>query len=351
MKVILPCGGRSSRFPDVPPKWMLPSTDGRPMIVHAVEKLAFDPDDLIVTILREHDEKYDALAGIRNAFGRPIEVVVLEEPTVSQPETITRTLRLTGLNEPFLVKDSDNRFALPAIDQPYNYVSGASLNDFDQINPRNKSYVQVDDSGVITAIREKEVISDLFSVGGYFFRSPAQYIDVYDRLCGERAAWQRELYTSDIIGTMILEGEPFKIRQVANYEDWGTLKEWQRNLQNQGAYFIQLDGFLFEHGGLYFAPRFEEVAANPEAIEITRELVAGGHKVIFISIRPEDMRELTLAQLAAVGLPGDDIIFDMPVGRYGLVSAPHPTVPFTTARGLELAPTDPRLAMKMRYED
>ena len=30
MKVILPCCGRSSRFPNQPPKWMLPAHDGQP---------------------------------------------------------------------------------------------------------------------------------------------------------------------------------------------------------------------------------------------------------------------------------------------------------------------------------
>lgn len=351
MKVIVPCGGRSSRFPGVPPKWMLPSSNGRPMIVEAVKKLEFSLDDLIVTILKEHDEQYDARAGIRAAFGKAVEVVVLDTPTASQPETVTRTLRLTGLSEPFFVKDSDNSFALTELERPHNYVSSESLNSFDSINPRNKSYIKTDETGVIVAIREKQVISDLFSVGGYFFRNPARYVSTFETLLEERGAWQRELYTSDIIASMILEGDPFTSRRVSEYEDWGTLKEWRRNLQQRNTYFVLLDGFILQRGNSHFAPRFGDVIANEEAVSVTRELISEGHKVVFLSIRPESGRQQTQEQLRALGLPVNDILFDMPIGRYSVVSAPHPTVPFTTAHGLELEPSDPNLVMKMRFEN
>lgn len=351
MKVIVPCGGRSSRYPGTPPKWMLPSGNGRPMLVEAVDKLEFDIRDLIVTILKEHDEKYDARSGIRSAFGRSVEVVILDQPTANQPETVTKTLQLTGLAEPFLVKDSDNTFALTELDRPYNYVCCESLNSFDSINPRNKSYIRADENNVITSIREKQVISDLFSVGGYYFLSPEKYIETYDSLRLDQSNWRGELYTSDIIASMILEGDPFSSRRVTAYEDWGTLKEWRGNLQKKGAYFILLDGFIVERGNAHFAPRFSSVVANEAAVSVTRQLVEEGHRIIFLSIRPESARAETRDLLQSLGLPMDDIIFDMPLGRYSVVSSPHPTVPFMTAHGLELTPDEPLLATRMRFEN
>jgi len=330
---------------------MLPASDGRPMVSHALEKLQFNSEDLIITILKEHDEKFAAVQGLRNFFGEKISIVVLDEATRSQPETVTKTLLALQLTEPFLVKDCDNGFSLEDIDKPYNYVSSASLNSFEQINPRNKSYMQIDESGIITGIREKEVISDLFSVGGYFFRDPAQYIEAFRRLSSEQEVWQRELYTSDIIATLIMDGEPFKARSVSNYRDWGTLSEWKRTLQTRGVYFIQLDGFIFDRGSAYFSPQFKDVPVNLDAVEVTKELVASGNKIVFVSIRSEEMRELTINQLTAVGLPSDNVIFDMPIGRYNIVTAPHPSVPFTSAYAVEIAPTDPRLSLKVKQYD
>ena len=350
MKVIVPCGGRSSRYPGTPPKWTLPSGSGRPMVVEAVRKLEFDPQDLIVTILKEHDEKFDARAALRSAFGGKVEVVVLDKPTANQPETVSNTLRITGLDEPFLVKDSDNCFALTNIDRPHNYVCCESLNSFEAINPRNKSYIRTDESGVIMAIREKQVISDLFSVGGYFFVSPQRYLDTYEDLTSMQDEVLGELYTSDIIARMILGGDPFSSVRVSEYEDWGTLKEWRSKLQKTGAYFVLLDGFILERGNAHFKPRFDEVRANDEAVKVTRQLVDDGHRIIFLSIRPESARADTEALVQSLGLPANDIIFNMPLGRYSVVSTSHPTVPFTTAHGLEIAPDEPRLAMRLRFE-
>ncbi len=55
--------------------------------------------------------------------------------------------------------------------------------------------------------------------------------------------------------------------------------------------------------------------------------------------------------MIAAGLPVNDIIFDMPIGRYNLITAPHPSVPFSSAYALEVAPADPRLAMRLKYSD
>ena len=67
-----------------------------------------------------------------------------------------------------------------------NFVCVDSLNNHDSINPRNKSYLQVDHNGVVTNIREKDVISDLFSVGGYGFLRPDLFLASYERLSKAR---------------------------------------------------------------------------------------------------------------------------------------------------------------------
>src|SRR5205085_12612465 len=124
-------------------------------------------------------------AGIRAALGDDVTVIVHTEPTRSQAETVARTIEKAGRAGGFLVKDSDNQFVLSGVADSVNYICVDSLNNHDSINPRNKSYIQVDHQGIVTNIREKEVISDLFSVGGYYFASPEQYASHYARLTTE----------------------------------------------------------------------------------------------------------------------------------------------------------------------
>jgi hypothetical protein len=347
MKIIVPCCGRSSRFPNQPPKWILPAHDGRPMLALSVAHLQADPADLVITILREHEEQFHVSQGVADAIGEAARIVVVDSPTRSQAETVATTLRRLELREPFLIKDSDNTFELEEIEQEHNYICVDSLNNHESINPRNKSYLQVDHKNVITNIREKVVISDLFSVGGYFFRSPQQFLEFYDRLSANTADWQRELYISDVIGSMILEGIPFQARNIGRYEDWGTIHEWRRSLQAHKSYFVLLDGFVFERGSEFFHPQFVDVKPNPVAVDVIRALAASGHSLFYLSIRPGRLAEMTQRQLDAAGLPSGQVIYDCPITGWVMLTAPHPTLPFQASQAIEIQPDDLNLLQKV----
>ena len=350
MKVIAPCCGASSRFPNQPPKWMLPSHDGRPMLSIALSELDFDLDDLIVTILADHEERFDGTNGLEKAVNRPMPTIDLQEPTRSQTHTVAETLRAAELDEPFLVKDSDNVFRLTDLRQEYNYVCCESLNSFDSINPRNKSYLQTNSQGIITNIREKIVISDTFNVGGYYFVNPTMFLEYWDRLDAEKAEWNREIYLSDVIGSMILDGVPFRARRVENYRDFGTVHEWRQTLMSRSAYFMLVDGFLFERGSEHFSPRFSDVRPNEAAIQSAKDLASEGHSIIYLSIRSEKHRELTEQQLRSLELPEGPLLLECPVAQWVLVTAAHPTLPFQTGRSLEVEPDDENLFEKLAGE-
>ncbi len=351
MKVIVPCAGRSSRYPDMPPKWMLPTYDGQPMIARAIAGLGVEPSDLIVTVLAEHDRKFDAVQGLKRALGDGFQVVVLEQATKSQSETVAETVRRAGLDEPFLVKDSDNTFRLSPVQAPYNYISIASLNDFDSINPRNKSYCRLDHEDIVLNIREKAVISDTFSVGGYYFTSPGEFLATYEALSKAEEHAGSELYLSDVIGSMILDGHVFKGRMVSGYQDWGTVHEWRRHLAGRRLMLVSLDGYVFQRGSEHFAPRFEDVGVHEEAAQTIRARAEAGDRIVYLSVRPERLRGLTEQQLEAAGLPQGTVLFDCPVAPWNLVTSPDPTLPFTTSDALELSPDDPNLSEKVHGRD
>lgn len=317
------------------------------MVRLAIDGLDLSGHEVVVTILAEHERLFGAVKGIEEALDGRVEVVVLDAPTKSQAETVARTLELAKVTGPFLVKDSDNYFRVGALQQPYNYVCVDSLNNFDSINPRNKSYVQVDEIGGITNIREKEVISDRFSVGGYYFTSAALFSEYFISLSAKLNDWHRELYISDVIGAMILDGIPFQARDVAGYQDWGTVHEWSRALSARRTLFVLVDGFLLDRGSRYFQPSFSEVGAHVDAVAAVKAAVAEGHSVVYLSIRPAALEGLTMNQLTSLGLPVGPVVYDCPTTPWTLVTAPHPTLPFHTSLAMELAPDDPNVAEKL----
>lgn len=346
MKVIVPCAGRSSRFPDMPPKWMLPDHDGEPMVSRAVAGLNMTPDSFVFTILREHDEKFSARAGLCEMFGQEVDCVILEQPTRSQSETVAETLIRREIVGSFLIKDSDNFFRISSLEEQFNYVTVSSLNDYDSINARNKSYVQINQENVITNIREKSVISDLFSVGGYYFAKANDFLEIYSHL-SDSVVHDGELYISEIIAHMILSGSVFKIKRADDYQDWGTVHEWRRELQRRRVHLVSVDGFLFERGSLYFQPIFDQVRPNKEAVAAVRKMADLQHRIVYLSIRPPELEELTRRQLASAGLPNDTIIFGCGVAQWTVVTAPHVTLPFGTSRAFEIDAGDPNMLNKL----
>jgi hypothetical protein len=347
MRVIVPCAGSSSRFPDMPPKWMLPDHDGVPMVVRAVAGLNLPLDRFVFTILREHVVKYDALAGLQSAFGGTVDCVILDYPTRSQSETVAETIKRHGITGPVMVKDSDNHFAIDHLEESYNYVSVASLHDFDLINARNKSYTLVDQDGILVNIREKQVISDLFSVGGYYFQDAEDFVATYDELQGPARAGSGELYISEIIAYMVLNGASFRVKKVERYEDWGTIHEWRKELERRRVFLVSIDGFLFERGSNHFAPRFADVSANESAVQAVRAMRDTQQTVIYLSVRPPQLESLTRTQLQAQGLPDGPIIFGCGVAQWSLVTAGHATLPFITAQAHEVDPRDINMLEKL----
>lgn len=347
MHVIVPCAGSSSRFPDMPPKWMLPDHDGIPMVVRAVAGLNLPLDRFVFTLLREHVDRYDALEGLRSAFDGPVQCVILDRPTGSQSETVAETIKQRGITGPVMVKDSDNHFSIHHLEENYNYVSVASLHDFDLINARNKSYTLVDQDGMLINIREKQVISDLFSVGGYFFQDATELVSAYDVLQGPARAGAGELYISEIIAYMALNGAAFRVKKVERYEDWGTIHEWRKELERRRVFLVSVDGFLFERGSKHFAPRYADVRPNDGAVQAVRAMGNTEQTVIYLSVRPPEMENLTRSQLHAQNLPEGPIIFGCGVAQWSLVTAGHSTLPFSTAQAHEIDPSDINIMEKL----
>lgn len=338
MKVIIPCCGSSSRFPDLPPKWMLPDHTGQPMIKEAISLLEVNESEIIVTALAEHETKFQIVRGLKNSLGGDIQVVLLEEKTASQSETVFKTLEATGLAEPFLVKDSDNCFKISHLKSEDNYVCYDSLNNHSMINPRNKSYLQMDGQGTIINIKEKLVISDTFSVGGYHFADPEYFKKTYLNLNELTAVDRRELYLSDVILSMLIEGALFKGNPVTAYQDWGTVQDWKRFLLSKKTYFVALDGYVFERGSEYFEPTFESAKPYETSVENLKNLRTLGHAVILMSIRPKRYAEMTDKYLEELGLGDLTVVYDCPLSKWEMITPPYQGIGFRTCDSHEIDP-------------
>lgn len=192
--------------------------DGGMFCVKAIKGLNLEIfDSIYFTVLRKHSESYDLDKLLPLQFRRHgllnAKIVILDKPTATQAETIVRTIEAEGITGAIFIKDADGYFR--AETYPENGVAVYPLEQLELVDPRNKSYVAVDDMQHITNIIEKRIVSNLFNAGGYSFESVEDFLCIYERYKGFG-----HIYLSHLIYAMLLEGHIFRPIKVADYNDW-----------------------------------------------------------------------------------------------------------------------------------
>ncbi len=311
MNLIIPAAGKSNRFPGVRPKWLLVHPSGNLMVAEAIKQLPLENvTSIYLIILREHVEQYNCLEGIKRAFNHigvlnKLHVVVLEEGTRNQPETVAKAIEKVGIDGPIFIKDSDNTFCSEI--RVKNGVSVFDLNKMNSVNPSNKSYVTLGEHQMINNIVEKQVINSLFCAGGYSFTSSKEYLNVFNELRDNE-----NLYVSHIIFKMLLNNVAFEPLMVSGYEDWGTIEDWGNYKRRYNTIFIDLDGVLVENSGEYLAPFWGDTPSIKENVEALNRLYNSDKvRIIITTTRKAEFRDITLKQLEREGIKYHDIIFDL----------------------------------------
>ena len=336
MDLIIPAAGKSSRFPNMRPKWLLTHPDGSLMISAALKGIPLKKFERIVLIvLREHLEKYKCQDGIKKSFIElgvedKLNLVILDKPTSSQPETVAQGLRINKTAGSFYIKDTDNYFEVEVKEE--NAVSTYNLNDLEEVSAANKSYVSKNDKGLITNIVEKEIISPEFCCGGYSFASAEDYLKVYDQLSSNK-----DLYVSHIIFQMMLNGEGFRTRPAKSYEDWGTKHAWDKYKSQFATLFLDIDGVLVENSGKYFSPQWGETAPIQKNVDLINRLYnTGKTEVILTTSRTEEFRDITVKQLQKIGLKYHRLICDLMHSKRIIVNDYARTNPYPSCSAINV---------------
>jgi len=219
MDLIVPCAGLSTRFPGEIPKYLWPAgPEGRPMIHETISSWVSEADTIRVAVLREHVEHHRAEEVILAAWPEA-DVLVLEKPTSGSAETVALLAeRCTGH---ILVRDPDAAFQLT--NQSGNFIAVCPASDYPHLhNVSAKSYVSINDQGLVVSIIEKHVVSDYFACGGFHFAYAQEYLAAYAALKGGR-----EPYVSHVIEEMLRQGHVFQPLYATQYVDYGTYESWK----------------------------------------------------------------------------------------------------------------------------
>lgn len=331
--------GKSTRFPNMRPKWMLthPMTN-RFMAIESISGLNLDFFDCIYFIcLQEHEDQFQFQKGLVEELTEcgligKSKIVFLSEQTQSQSETVCRAIEQENINGFIFIKDSDGYYECE-ITSPTNQIAHFDLNDEDDINARNKSYLELDINGLVTNIVEKNVISSKFSAGGYGFESAKTFVEFYNRL----SHLDGECYVSNVIFEMILSGSRFYGLSTKKYKDWGTLDAWNRYKSQYKCLFVDIDGTLVTNASSHFPPYLGGGKPLSENIKTLNTLYDQKKvKVILTTSRSEKYREVTVQELERHQVRYDQLIMGLPHCKRVLINDFANSNPYPSCEAINL---------------
>lgn len=293
--LIIPCAGKSNRFPNMKPKWMLTHPDGELMIEKALKQLNIEVfDRIIITIVKAHDEKYEAKLILNQLFQNnpKVEICILNDFTVSASETVYLTINKMNVKGSFVIKDSDNCVSTSIPKKISNFIVGYDLHKHPDVsNIPAKSFIIMNEQNIIQDIIEKKIVSNIICLGVYAFEDVELFKQGYNELIDKGISG--EMFISHVISYLLSTKKHIFVNIEANgYDDWGTLVEWQKVQKEYRTYFVDVDGILMKNCGKYGSVNWaNNKDVIKENIETLIELQKKGAQIIIVTSRPEEFRK------------------------------------------------------------
>jgi len=289
--LLVPAAGRSIRFPDLRPKWVLTHPTGKLMIDMVLEAMDYRQfDRTVITVTKKHCEQHQVDVILHQIFDDSVDILVLENETSSAAETVFQSIVQAEIEGDVIIKDSDCvvRSAVPARS---NFIVGLSIHENSPVNRiQSKSFIVKDDNDVILDIVEKEVVSNVICVGIYA-ADAGQFTGAYEEIRRSDVLQRAgELYVSHVMSYLMLQKKVlFHYIEADDFVDWGTLEDWYQEIDRHKTYVFDIDGVMLKNCGKYgeqnWSNTFEPIAEN---VRVVKQLSDEGHEIIFMTSRTEE---------------------------------------------------------------
>ena len=235
MNVLIPMAGAGSRFQQAGYTFPKPLIDvqGKPMIQVVVDNLNIEATYIYV-VQKEHREKYnlDTLLNLITPGCKIVEVDGITEgaacTTLLAKEYIDNDQPLIMANSDQFVEWDSNEFMYKMIEQK---VDGGILT-FTATHPK-WSFAKVDEYGYVTEVAEKNPISDIATVGVYYWAKGSDYVKYAEQMIDKNIRTNNEFYTCPTFNEAIADGKKIKTFNIEKMWGLGTPEDLNYYLENK----------------------------------------------------------------------------------------------------------------------
>jgi len=234
MNVLVPMAGAGSRFAQAGYTFPKPLIDvnGKPMIQTVVDNLAIDARHVFV-VQKEHYEKYN-LHHLLNLVAPGCEIVQVDGMTEGAACTTLLAKAFIDNDEPLLMANSDQYIEWDSSEFMYAMTADEDVDggilSFTATHPK-WSFARLDDRGLVAEVAEKKPISNVATVGVYYWRKGSDYVRFAEQMIERNVRVNGEFYVCPVFNEAIEAGRRIKTFHIEEMWGLGTPEDLDRYLR------------------------------------------------------------------------------------------------------------------------
>ena len=234
MNVLIPMAGAGSRFAQAGYTFPKPLIDvnGKPMIQVVVDNLNVDAHFIFI-VQKEHYEKYN-LQSVLNLIAPGCDIIQVEGVTEGAACTTLLAKDLINNNEPLLMANSDQFVEWNSNECLYAFTADSidgGIVTFESTHPK-WSFAKLDDAGFVSEVAEKKPISNIATVGIYYWKHGSDYVKYAEQMIQKNVRVNNEFYVCPVFNEAIGDGKKIRVKNIDRMWGLGTPEDLNYYLEH-----------------------------------------------------------------------------------------------------------------------
>ena len=234
LNVIIPMAGAGSRFEVAGFTFPKPLIDvnKKPMIQVVVENINIEANYIFI-VQKSHREKYN-LDSLLNVISPDCKIIEVDSLTEGAACTALMAKNLINNESPLFFANSDQFVEWSSNDFMYKMMetnSDGGIVTFRSTHPK-WSFAKVDENGIVTEVAEKNPISDLATVGYYFWKHGSDFVKYAESMIEKNIRVNNEFYVCPVFNQAILDGKKIVTYDADGMWGIGTPEDLKYYLEN-----------------------------------------------------------------------------------------------------------------------
>jgi HAD superfamily hydrolase (TIGR01509 family) len=234
MNVLIPMAGAGSRFAAAGytfPKPLI-EVNGKPMIQVVTENLNVEAH-FIYIVQKEHYDKYN-LKQLLNLISPGCDIVQVNSLTEGAACTTLLAKELINNDEPLLMANSDQYVEWNSNECLYAFTADGvdgGIVTFRATHPK-WSFAKLGDDGFVTEVAEKNPISNIATVGIYYWKKGSDYVKYAEQMIEKNIRTNGEFYVCPVFNEAIGDGKKIRVKDIPKMWGIGTPEDLNYFLEN-----------------------------------------------------------------------------------------------------------------------